>query len=63
MIHEDLSGKISGAAMELLNELSKVRAWNGTECRVPKSGRKNSSVIYMPSFSYPGYPCNPWLMP
>ena len=43
--------------------ISKMRGRNGNACCVRKSARKNSSLIYMPSFSYPCYPCNPWLMP
>lgn len=38
----------------------KMRGWNGNEYCVRKSARKNSSLIYVPSFSYPRYPCNPW---
>jgi GxxExxY protein len=124
MIHEELSGKIIGAAMEVLNQLKPgldeklyERAmmmelkWAGhvvavqnsfpvfyrgelignlvpdlivdnavivdpkvvacfTETHVAQTiGYLNiteldlASLIYMSSFSYPCYPCNPWLMP
>ena len=43
--------------------ISKMRGWNGNACCVRKSAEENPSLIYMPSFSYPCYPCNPWLMP
>ena len=36
---------------------------NGNEFCVVKRTKETPSLIYMPSFSYPCYPCNPWLMP
>jgi GxxExxY protein len=53
---------ITGLDLALLINF-KMRDWNGNACCVRKSARKSSSLIYMSSFSYPCYPCNPWVMP
>jgi hypothetical protein len=53
MIHEELSGKIIGAGMNVFNE---VRPYCAREELTNKQ-----QLIFMPE-SYPCYLCNPWFV-
>jgi len=53
---------ITGLDLALLINFKNARLeWKRVLRR--QENEKTSSLIYMPSFSYPCYPCNPWLMP
>ena len=53
---------ITGLDLALLINFKNARLeWKRVLRR--QENEKTPSLIYMPSFSYPCYPCNPWLMP